>query len=683
MAVQLKEIVDRLNAEPFSCGLSLVGFDEMEPFELMETMKKVLVHLDPKHDVDLREEKPEAMYQRIAEFLHILGYQCPFDTEFQQGLITGDKNMVHPILFWLLSNLEPLKKRAYLAKFCMNLEVPEEFLREEKVFEVFQSYKELQSQFKATHAHVEQERQGRLNPEDLQREVAQLDSEREQLAQKIQHLRQKSEKDEGFQALLQVTSMLRKEQEEEARLHEKLAEQRFALEQTEQTYIERSARLREMREAQHQDGETNAEAMLKVLRSEVHKGRDALMRVRRETEDKLDRLREIDSALSETAQVSKSDIDNLENEISGMQNKVQDLEQKIEEHNQDPRLAVYRQQANLVAKKKEERLKEKRQIEEERDGLSKELSTKEREYEQMKGHKFMKRDEFKKYAESLREKSGKFKRLKTELSELRHEVAVLLRTEQLLQAKDPTPVGLRETEAKLEKASVEKSHVDKAKGKTLDEISAIVQKINQQLKEKKNKLAPQIKALRSVRQNFQQVEVKYLEKKGAWDQAKSQVDGDLSKVAGEVKQLESDVLEAEQCYHDLNMQLCLYESKLQRAHRESRCIRKEERHSTQFATLSDQYLSEIKRLDEQCVELRKDQKVVKDTHEEKLKQKKAFMQLEKLLTVKLKVARQEQQNLVDGKYGGMTTGAVMEERTAGVERLVMIDGMSGGGWDGA
>merc|ERR1711933_424211 len=194
---------------------------------------------------------------------------------------------------------------------------------------------------------------------------------------------------------------------------------------------------------------------------------------------------------------------------------------------------------------------------------------KEREYEQMKGHKFMKRDEFKRYAESLREKSGKFKRLKTELSELRHEVAVLLRTEQLLQAKDPTPVGLRETEAKLEKASVEKSNVDKAKGKTLDEISGIVQKINQQLKEKKNKLAPQIKALRSVRQNFQQVEVKYLEKKGAWDQAKSQVDGDLSKVAGEVKQLENDVLDAEQNYHDLNMQLCLYESKLQRAQRES------------------------------------------------------------------------------------------------------------------
>merc|ERR1719476_873527 len=124
----------------------------------MEILKKVLCCLDKKHDVDLREEKPDTMYQRIAEFLHILGYQCGFDIEFQQGLISGDKSTVHPILFWLLSNLEALKRRSYLAKFCMNLEVPEEFLREEKVYEVYMQYKELQSQFKATHTHVEQER---------------------------------------------------------------------------------------------------------------------------------------------------------------------------------------------------------------------------------------------------------------------------------------------------------------------------------------------------------------------------------------------------------------------------------------------------------------------------------------------------------------------------------------------
>merc|ERR1719215_1199782 len=237
----------------------------------MTILKKVLSWLDSKHDVDLHEEKPDAMYQRIAEFLQMLGYPCSYDIQFQQDLISGDKYTVHPILYWLLNNLDPLRKRAYLSKFCMNLEVPEEFLREEKVYEIFQQYKELQSQFKATHSHLEQERQGRMNPTDLQREVAQLDSEREQLSQKIQRLRQKSERDEGFQVLLQVTSMLRKEQEEDARLAEKLAEQRYQLEQTEHLYIERSARLREMREAQQADGEGNAEAMLRMLRGEVVK----------------------------------------------------------------------------------------------------------------------------------------------------------------------------------------------------------------------------------------------------------------------------------------------------------------------------------------------------------------------------------------------------------------------------
>eukprot|EP00931_Biecheleriopsis_adriatica_P033596 TRINITY_DN1949_c0_g1_i1.p1 TRINITY_DN1949_c0_g1~~TRINITY_DN1949_c0_g1_i1.p1 ORF type:complete len:675 (-),score=253.16 TRINITY_DN1949_c0_g1_i1:56-2080(-) len=673
MAAQLREIVDRLNAEPFNCDLSLVVFDEKEPFELMEVLKKVLVFLDPKHDVDLREEKPDAMYQRIAEFLHILGYQCSFDIEFQQGLISGDKNTVHPILYWLLSNLDPLKKRAYLAKFCMNLEVPEEFLREEQVYQAYNQYKELQSQFKATHSHVEQERQGRMNPTDLQREVAQLDAEREQLAQKIQYLKAKSEKDESFHVLLQVTSMLRKEQEEEARLAEKLQEQKYQLEQTEQTYIERSARLREMREAQQQEGEGSAEAMLKMLTIEVNKSREALTRVRKECEEKIQRLRDVDNALSDPP-VTKMDIDSLEGEIQAMQSEIQALEEKINEQNQESRLAVYKQQANLVAKKKEAVLKDKKHLEEERDNLSKELSMKEREYEQMKGHKFMKRDEFKNYAASLRDKSAKFKRLKAELSELRHEVAVLVRTEQLLQAKDPTPAGLRETEQMLEKASVEKSQVDKAKGKTLDEISAIVQKINAQLKEKKNKLAPQIKALRSVRQNFQQVEVKYLEKKNNYDQVKTQVDSELSKVASEVKQLESEVLEAEQNYHELNMQLTTAESKLQRAHWETRCLRKEEgaRHSQEYATLYEQYTAEIKNLDEQCRDLRKEQKVVKETHEDNLKQKKAFMQLEKLMQIKIKVAKQEMQNMAEGRYGGMGgSRTVMDASTAGVERLVI------------
>merc|ERR1719265_233963 len=616
----------------------------------------------------------EAMYQRISEFLHVVGYRCSYDIEFQNGVMAGEKRAIHPILFWLLQNLTSLQKRAYLAHFCVNLEVPEEFLRDEQVYEMYQHYKELQSQFKTTHAHIEQQRAGRVNPTELQREVAQLDAEREQLAQKIQQFKQRSQNEEGFQVLLQVTSMLRKEQEEEARLVEKLHEQRLQLEQTEQQYIERSRRLHEMREAQQQDGEGGAEMMLKVLRAETSRNRDALARVKREVEEKTQRLQQIEQALNEPP-VSKSDIDEMEDEITQLQEQIRSLESTINDQNQpDSRLSVYKQQANLVAKKKEMALKDKKALEDERDALSKQLSTKEREYEQMKGHKFMKRDEFKNYAASLRDKSAKFKRLKGELSDLRHECAVLTRTEQILQAKDPTPAGMRETENALEKASVEKAQVDQAKGKTLDEISAIVQKINTQLKEKKNKLAPQIKALRTVRQTFQTVEATYLEKKNLYEQAQLAVNAELQKYSGEVVALQKEVDETERQYHELHVHLCSAESRLNRAHREQKCQRGEDSYSKEFSSLSAQYSAELIKMEQISRELRKQQKVVKETHEDSLRQKQSFIQLENLMKVKLKVSQQEMMNLNGGGPGpGEMYGSrpVIDVSTGGVNRMII------------
>eukprot|EP00435_Cladocopium_sp_Y103_P061685 s1586_g23.t1 len=105
-----------------------------------------------------------------------------------------------------------------------------------------------------------------------------------------------------------------------------------------------------------------------------------------------------------------------------------------------------------------------------------------------------------------------------------------------------------------------------------------------------------------------------------------------------VRQLQDEVQEAEQAYNELNMQLTDAESKLQRAHWETRCLRREEgaRYSEEFQTLSDHYAAEISKLDEHCKDLRKDQKGVKECHEDNLKKKRAFVQLEKLMQVKLK-----------------------------------------------
>ncbi len=46
--------------------------------------------------------------------------------------------MIYPILEWLLKNTESLKKRAYLARYLVKVEVPAEFLAEEAIGDLYQ-----------------------------------------------------------------------------------------------------------------------------------------------------------------------------------------------------------------------------------------------------------------------------------------------------------------------------------------------------------------------------------------------------------------------------------------------------------------------------------------------------------------------------------------------------------------
>ena len=47
---------------------------------------------------------------------------------FRQGLVQGEKLVVYPILEWLFQNITDLKKRAYLAKYLVKVEIPVEML---------------------------------------------------------------------------------------------------------------------------------------------------------------------------------------------------------------------------------------------------------------------------------------------------------------------------------------------------------------------------------------------------------------------------------------------------------------------------------------------------------------------------------------------------------------------------
>ena len=53
--------------------------------------------------------------------LRILKYKPPdhLSEVFRQGLVEGDKQVIYPVLEWILTNVTELKQRAYLAKYLV------------------------------------------------------------------------------------------------------------------------------------------------------------------------------------------------------------------------------------------------------------------------------------------------------------------------------------------------------------------------------------------------------------------------------------------------------------------------------------------------------------------------------------------------------------------------------------
>ena len=174
---QLAFIVDRLNDQPFGMQMTMVAFDEKSPFELLEVVNTVMAHLSSAHQVDLRDETPDATAQRMLEFMRVLNYKMPPGLEQQQAkqaLLHGDPNLIYPILSWMLQRLPELQKRAYLANFLVNVEVPEHMFSDEEIIEVYQNYKELQEEFKEMHKTSEKYKSQLISPNEIKKAIMQM-----------------------------------------------------------------------------------------------------------------------------------------------------------------------------------------------------------------------------------------------------------------------------------------------------------------------------------------------------------------------------------------------------------------------------------------------------------------------------------------------------------------------------
>ena len=236
-----------------------------------------------------------------------------------------------------------------------------------------------------------------------------------------------------------------------------------------------------------------------------------------------------------------------------------------------------------------------------------------------------------------------------ELTQLQSESVVLNRTEQILKARDENlsefmsqreqekgVAGYQKTEEELQQISQKKTVTDRQKGQTLEEISKIVTDINIALKDRKNKLAPQIKELRSVRQQFQELEQFYLKHKKTYENTAAGLESERLKLEQECEKLQNKALQEESRYHYLNCLLDIATVQLEKV-KDQETLQKSSNRPGGPQTIMSSYNQKISTQIEMKKTLMKQHKKIKENEKPFLKQKSMFENLQRLLSKKKEV----------------------------------------------
>lgn len=663
MSQQAHLIVNRLVEYKFvDHDLALVTFDEKSPTELLELLNNVLKNISSDHDVDVRDEEPDTTAARMLQFLSVLNYNVSVDYEtFRDGIREGDKEIIYPIMVHLLSNLPSLRKRAYLSRFLTNVDLPEEMFADPDIQAKHAEYTQLQQAFKETHKATERMRGTTTAPTELKKEVQQLEEERQQLKQKINKLEVKLRKLDNFDELYDITSTLRKEQEEEARLTERMHEQAMLYKQAEARFYSVRKKFDEM-QASVQDG--TGEDLLQRMREDVRsKTMICVEKLPEQINLKEQRLEAVQKII-ETPSVTPTEIQNMQRDIEILSEQIREMQEKEKgkQGQGGDNLGFFRQQALMKRRAKQDLLEKLQLKEEELRELTQELE--EKQEKGTKGVKILKGAEFAKYAEGLKAKAKEHKSLKGQLATVTAEKLILQRTEEILKTRhgDQTKFldelekkkgvqGAAVLQEELEQVSEKTSSVNMAKEMTLEEISKTVSKINDTIKEKKAKLAPLIKELRQVRTDFAQLEAEHNEKKAVYENTKVGLDADKDKLSIEVTAYMEECRREESRFHYLNAMINSTRTMLERATKEAAGRNKIGDMGQSYEEL---YKSRIQAEENQSKILRERQKHVKESHDGNVEQARMFKSLQKLLGCKIRTLN----SLENEAPGGMLSGGM-------------------------
>ena len=153
------------------------------------------------------------------------------------------------MLEWLLQKIPDLKKRAYLAKYLVKIDVPPEVQADPDVADLYDQYERLIDHFKLVHKESEALKNSGYGTTELRKDIEEMEKEAEQVTKRIERMRRKVDGTPSVDTMLATAKKLRMEREKEKENQAQKAEQRTAIQHSDQRILRLEQQLKDLRQA--------------------------------------------------------------------------------------------------------------------------------------------------------------------------------------------------------------------------------------------------------------------------------------------------------------------------------------------------------------------------------------------------------------------------------------------------
>ena len=643
----VQEIVAVLRRPPFNETLTLMSFEEKKEYELLDLIVKVMGMIDKKLKLDVN--NTEECLKATFDFLKILKFNYPSDRQLQEDLARGDKRLLIQILHFLLTNLKALTKTYYVNKYITPVQISDEYQGDEEIIDLLTQYKDLQAEFYTTYNMLEEKRQNAPQIKELKEDIAKNQSDKLQLTSSIARFKKEYANKPDFQALLEITSKLRKEQEQDSNLDKKILRQQYDIKDAEERLMIAQQRL--MANQKNINENVSALQLLEIEKNQRNNNRDTYENLSKyELIDRRNRLKTLEQIL-QMPEITMNDLATLKNQRMSLINDIDKLENKLKNSPiQSSELQIYKQNAMQATTAKENSAKLLEKLEKEKNLLEIKFNEMNKKFEASKGYRFVRKDDLLQQAENLKKKKETYQKYQKAIDRIKGEALILDRTINIL--KEKTPDGeeilkkfeekngkvLNQAKRELEILATRKQEIDESKALTLEEYAKLIQQIKKKIQDqdKKNVIAPLAEERDKLKREYEQILPTYEKKKANFQTATSSVQKDYDIVKEEYNKNEKVFRECQDKYHQLNLSMLINKEMLKRCENEGQFMSKpDKRYKDNFKTYQDYYKEVINQENEIIKDLREKQLKTKEAYEDNDRQMKLYNDLKRLLHMKL------------------------------------------------